>query len=264
MAAFIKHSLQSSVSSPRRNFQTHQRCRRTSTTTMAAAAPKIKGICFDMDGTLTNSDDLHFETYRDTLLKMAPEYNNGQPLERAFYDAKLSGSANEIIVPTLLPHWELPRMEKLWLAKEALYRERSVNISPLPGVLRILDWCDAQKVDYVLVTNAPRIDCIHTLHSLKLHERFDNSKIVIGQEVARPKPFPDAYHEGLRRLGLAAEECLAFEDSFSGLESAVGAGIPTVAVLTSRAEGEMKERGAFLTVKDFECPSLWEVLEGGR
>jgi HAD superfamily hydrolase (TIGR01509 family) len=231
---------------------------------MAGAAPRIKGFCFDMDGTLTNSDDLHFETYRDTLLKMAPEYNNGQPLERAYYDAKLSGSANEIIVPTLLPHWEQARMEELWLAKEALYRERSVNISPLPGVLRILDWCDTQKVGYVLVTNAPRIDCIHTLHSLKLHERFDNSKIVIGQEVARPKPFPDAYNEGLRRLGLAAEECLAFEDSFSGLASAVAAGIPTVAVLTSRAEAEMKEKGAFLTIKDFEAPSLWEVLERGR
>lgn len=224
-------------------------------------SPHIKGICFDMDGTLTNSDDLHFETYRDTLLKFAPEYNDGRPLERAFYDQKLSGSANEIIVPMLLPHWPQERMEQLWLAKEALYRERSANISPLPGVIRLLDWCTENKIGYVLVTNAPRVECLHTLHSLKLKDRFHDSKIIIGQEMAKPKPFPDAYKEGLRRLDLAAKECIAFEDSFSGLASAVAAGIPTVAVLTSRSEAEMIDRGAFMSVKDFDEPSLWALLE---
>lgn len=214
-----------------------------------------------MDGTLTNSDDLHFETYRDTLLKFAPEYNDGRPLERAFYDQKLSGSANEIIVPMLLPHWPQERMEQLWLAKEALYRERSANISPLPGVIRLLDWCTENKIGYVLVTNAPRVECLHTLHSLKLKDRFHDSKIIIGQEMAKPKPFPDAYKEGLRRLDLAAKECIAFEDSFSGLASAVAAGIPTVAVLTSRSKAEMIDRGAFMSVKDFDEPSLWALLE---
>ncbi len=220
--------------------------------------PSIRGILFDMDGTLTNSDDLHYETYRDTLLRLAPEYNDGQPLDRAFYDKHLSGSANEIIVPTLLPHWEQTRMKALWLAKEALYRERSVNMKPLPGVAKILDWCEALDVPKVIVTNAPRIDAEHTLHTLRLRDRF--GQVVIGEECARPKPFPDPYLEGLARLGLKAEDCIAFEDSFSGMASAQAAGLKTVAVLTCRTAEEMLARGAFLAIPNFEDERLWEFL----
>jgi beta-phosphoglucomutase len=108
----------------------------------------------------------------------------------------------------------------------------------------------------------------------------------------RPKPFPDPYEEGgleeacplctirsnlrasrcfctlllpgLKRLGMQAHECIAFEDSFSGLASATAAGLRTVAVLTTRTEAEMKERGAFMAVRDFAAPELWEFIGAGR
>lgn len=54
--------------------------------------------------------------------------------------------------------------------------------------------------------------------------------MVIGYECARPKPHPDPYLEGLSRLGLSAEACVAFEDSINGVKSAVSAGLYTVGV----------------------------------
>ena len=141
----------------------------------------------DQDGTLTDSDSLHYECYRDTLLRFAPEYNgeqertglntracvafchvnsmrllkgraslrslsmrmrlgipshppthhaDGRPLDRGYYDQHMSGSSNEIIVPKLLPHWELEQMKELWLAKETLYRERSVRYGARRGATR--------------------------------------------------------------------------------------------------------------------------------
>lgn len=224
--------------------------------------PPPKGILFDMDGTLTDSDSLHYETYRDTLLKHAPEHLDGKPLERAYYDKHLSGSANEIIVPKLLPHWEPARMKELWLSKEALYRERSIHMKPLEGVLRILDWCDEMQIPKNIVTNAPRIDAEHTLETLKLRHRF--GEIIIGEECTRPKPFPDPYLTGLAKLGLEPHECIAFEDSFSGLKSAVDAGLRTVGVLTGRAEGQMLAAGAFMEVKNFDDEKLWAFLMQGR
>lgn len=52
--------------------------------------------------------------------------------------------------------------------------------------------------------------------------------MVIGYECSRPKPHADPYLEGLRRLGLSAESCVAFEDSINGVSSAISAGIYTI------------------------------------
>ena len=67
---------------------------------------------------------------------------------------------------------------------------------------------------------------------------------------------------GLERIGLDVDDCIAFEDSFSGLASATAAGLRTVGILTCRTEKDMVERGAFMAVPNFEHPKLWEFLRG--
>jgi HAD superfamily hydrolase (TIGR01509 family) len=54
--------------------------------------------------------------------------------------------------------------------------------------------------------------------------------LVTGDQLQRGKPFPDAYEEAARRLGRAPGECLAIEDSLTGVTSAESAGVPTLAV----------------------------------
>ena len=47
--------------------------------------------------------------------------------------------------------------------KEALYRTVSTAMTPLPGLAKLLDWCDSNKIATIVVTNAPRLDAHHTL-----------------------------------------------------------------------------------------------------
>jgi len=54
--------------------------------------------------------------------------------------------------------------------------------------------------------------------------------IVTFDQVELPKPHPEPYLEGLRRLGLDAAGCVAIEDSEPGVASAVAAGLATIAV----------------------------------
>ena len=54
--------------------------------------------------------------------------------------------------------------------------------------------------------------------------------VVTGDEVDHGKPHPEPYHAAARLLGVAAEDCVAIEDSPTGVRSAVAAGVPTVAV----------------------------------
>jgi HAD superfamily hydrolase (TIGR01509 family) len=53
---------------------------------------------------------------------------------------------------------------------------------------------------------------------------------ISSEEVARGKPAPDVYVEAARRLGVAAERCVAIEDSANGLRAAAAAGMAAIAV----------------------------------
>jgi HAD superfamily hydrolase (TIGR01509 family) len=53
---------------------------------------------------------------------------------------------------------------------------------------------------------------------------------VSSEEVTRGKPAPDVYLEAVRRLGVAAEQCSAIEDSASGIRSAAAAGMRVIAI----------------------------------
>lgn len=54
--------------------------------------------------------------------------------------------------------------------------------------------------------------------------------IVAGDDVTRPKPFPDAYLQACRALGIDAADAVAIEDSPTGVRAAVGAGVTTIGV----------------------------------
>lgn len=68
---------------------------------------------------------------------------------------------------------EMPADEQtaLWKAKEDVYRLISTKMTPLPGLLDFLERCEAAGLAMILVTNAPRLDAIHTLKVLDLSHR---------------------------------------------------------------------------------------------
>lgn len=86
--------------------------------------------------------------------------------------------------------------------------------------------------------------------------------MVIGYECARAKPHPDPYLEGLSRLGLTADNCVAFEDSVNGVSSAVSAGLYTVGV-GERSEEKLQHVGAGLCVSDYLDSRLPSALRLG-
>lgn len=59
----------------------------------------------------------------------------------------------------------------LWESKEGVYRLISTKMSPLPGLLTFLDRCNEAGLAMIVVTNAPRLDAVHTLKVLNLYDR---------------------------------------------------------------------------------------------
>jgi beta-phosphoglucomutase-like phosphatase (HAD superfamily) len=111
------------------------------------------------------------------------------------------------------------------------------------------------------VTNAPRDNAELMIRCCGLDELFGHgARLVIGDECSSAKPHPEPYLEGLRRLGVPASSAVAFEDSPSGMASAVAAGLPTFGLLTSQTPETLLGVGAAAVIADYRDELLWKAF----
>jgi len=186
-----------------------------------------RAVIFDIDGTIVDNMHLHAEAFA-----VFAERHGLPPLTQEDR-ARLDGRRNSEIFPILFKR-DVPRDE--WQAyereKEGLYRELSKGrLSPMKGLRLLIDRLRADGIPVALATSAPEPNVTHTLAELGLAGEFP--VIVRGDEVARGKPAPDVFIEAARRLGVAAADCLVFEDAPMGIEAAQAAGMRVVALTTS-------------------------------
>lgn len=214
----------------------------------------LTALLFDLDGTLTDTDTLHLQAFRQLL-----HDHDGRELTQEQFDAQVSGRANGELFAELFPLAGSSERKALADRKEALFRELSPALQPMPGLLRLMDHARAWNIGMCVVTNAPRLNAEHMLTAMGLGDRFEH--VLVAEELERPKPDPLPYLVGLQRLKAVAGQALAFEDSLPGVMAASGAGIFTVGVATTQTPERLLAAGARLVVKDFDDPALWELIE---
>lgn len=210
-------------------------------------------LLFDLDGTLTDTDHLHFEAYRILL----QDFDRAITLDH--YKARIMGQTNDTIMREMFPDLAVARHNALADRKEELFRAQLSALTPTPGVLEVLDWADARGVSYAVVTNAPRENAAMMLQGLGLDQRIPT--VVLGGELERGKPDPLPYQTGLQRLDARPERALAFEDSLPGIHSASGAGIATYGMRTGHPDAALLSAGAVAAIDDFTDAGLWKRLE---
>jgi HAD superfamily hydrolase (TIGR01509 family) len=212
-----------------------------------------RALLFDLDGTLAETDSLHLPTWMDVLRP------HGIEVDEEFYRERISGRSNSKIVEDLLPDLTAEEGQQLTDAKEASFRERAGELEPLPGLLDFVEEGRSRGLWIVLVTNAPEENVEAILLALELREFFD--EVVLSDEVGPVKPDPAPYRAALDRLNVLPEEALAFEDSTSGIASAVGAGVATVGIASTQRPETLEDAGAFMVAEDFTDPELRRLLE---
>lgn len=217
----------------------------------------LTALLFDLDGTVADTDPIHYSTWQEVMLSY------GLEITPAFYQAKFSGRLNDQIIQDLLPELSPEAGEQLSQYKEAIFRERAATIlQPLPGLLEVIDWADQQQLKRAAVTNAPRTNAEFMLQVLGLQARIPI--VILGDELPKGKPDPLPYQTALDQLGVTASEAIAFEDSPSGVRSAVAAGILTVGIATTHNPEGLYELGATLVVSDFTDLRLRDLLKQQR
>lgn len=213
----------------------------------------LSAILFDLDGTLANTDPIHYQVWQEILAQY------GINCDRQFYQEHISGNTNERLIAEVLPQLSPEEAKQLAIDKEAQYRAKAPTLQPTPGLDRILKLTDRVPLKRAAVTNAPKENAYHMLEALNLKEIFP--VVVLAADAPPGKPHPAPYLLGLEKLGVNAENAIAFEDSPTGIQSAVAANIYTVGITSTHEPELLQKCGASLVIKDFNSPQLWAFLD---
>ena len=212
----------------------------------------LKAILFDLDGTIVNTDPIHYRIWHDILLEYNVEINE------KIYKSNFTGRLNPAIIQDVLPHLSLEETENLAEEKEARFRQQATLLKPINGFAKLLEWSEKHYLKRALVTNAPKLNAHFMVETLGLQDTFD--LIILAEEEAAAKPEPTPYKVALERLGVCAQEAIAIEDSPSGMRSALGAGIRTFGMVSTQTPKTLRELGAFMPISDFADLQLWTFL----
>lgn len=208
-------------------------------------------LLFDMDGTLLHSDPLHAAVYIDLLADF------GIPLTEARYTSEFLGRRNIEIFAEILPNEDAAALD---YEKERRFRERLTEVPDLAvGARDLLERARDIGWATALVTNACRANAEAVLDRFDLADHFD--LVALGEERSHGKPHPAVYLHAMSELNRSPDQCIAFEDSPTGLASARDAGAHVVGLTSSLDADTLRAHGAQHTLTDFSDPALIPVLQ---
>lgn len=206
----------------------------------------IKGVLFDMDGVLVDSEAYMCRAAIDMFSELGVHVNEEdfRPFTGTGENRYLGGVAEKYGIDVDI---EIVKAR----AYEIYGQLVKGRLRPLPGAIRFIERCRMKGFRLALATSADRIKMEINLLEIGISPLTFQS-IITGLDVVNKKPAPDIYLKAAASLGLLPGECLVVEDAVSGITSGKAAGCRCLAVTTSFGHEELA--GA-----DWICSSLEAV-----
>jgi len=207
-------------------------------------------LIFDMDGVIINSNPVHREAWEI--------YNRRFGLEttEAMHEL-MYGKRNDEIVRAFFGDLPAGEVVRRGAEKEVLYREMiagRIELFLVPGLRNFLE--TYREAPMAIASNAEAANVAFVLQSSGLERYFRAA--LDGSQVTHPKPHPEIYLLAAERLGMKPENCVVFEDSFSGVEAARAAGMRVIGIRTTH--GYLP--GTELNIDNFRSGELNTWLAG--
>jgi beta-phosphoglucomutase len=206
----------------------------------------IKGVLFDMDGVLVDSE----EYICKAAIKMFEELG----IQATPADFKpFVGMGENRYIGGVAELYNLPvDIEKVKARTYEIYKNIAGDkLAPLPGAHEFIARCRKKGFKLALATSADQVKMEINLNGIGLTAgTFDS--IITGNDVVNKKPSPEIYLKAAESIGLKPEQCLVVEDAVSGIKSGKSAGCRCLAVTTSFSRSDLIEA-------DWICRSLPEV-----
>jgi HAD superfamily hydrolase (TIGR01509 family) len=216
----------------------------------------FRAACFDLDGTLVDTEPIHVEAERQTLLHFGKEPAADHP--RNF------GIGVEAGMTTLAAFYGLGDPQRVLAAYVPLWEQLlHERLKTLPGAQELLTAMGDASIPLALVTSGDDEYAQLVLNRVGIAGRFVFT--VTGDDVSQMKPSPEPYLLAAERFGLQPGQVLVFEDSAAGVASAVAAGMFCVAVAADVHERpELDAAQQHITsLTEFGPPEVQRLFETG-
>ncbi|WP_158773485.1 HAD family hydrolase [Cobetia sp. L2A1] len=198
----------------------------------------MKQLIFDCDGVLVDSEIIADSVLKARLPQWLPDLGSEEQIEHEL-DRCLGMMTRDILIDLEGRSQHKLPADALEQVTDEVNHRLAVSLKALPGVRETLEWIRDQRLPLAIVSNSSVSRMKINLESSGLRGLLDEVALAAGMEngvlpiftsdeVINPKPAPDLYLLALKRLNRSADECLVVEDSRTGMQAAVAAGLKVV------------------------------------
>lgn len=206
---------------------------------------KFRPVVFDCDGVLVDSEELGWAALDTVVGRYGLSVT---PSDRA----ALAGLSWTEDYAHFAAKGTLPEIDDMWAELSVVMADIfERKLQAFEDAVDTLDALEVRSVPIAVASNSNRERLDVSLVATHLADFFQHS--VAGDEVDRPKPAPDVYLRAAELLGVPASDCVAVEDTPTGIASAKAAGMRVVAV--DRGEHALEE----LSEADAVVPRLTPI-----
>lgn len=192
-----------------------------------------RAVLWDLDGTLVDSGEMHWWSWRDTLGAI------GVPVTYEQFAGTFGQKNDRILRSWLGPDATAARIAEVAEAKESEYR-RLVSVHGLHALPGAREWVERLRANgwrQSIASSAPRKNVEVMLAAIGLDASFDG--IVAAEDVGKGKPDPEVFLTAAARLGATPETAIVVEDAAAGIEAARRAGIKCIGVTDPSLEADL-------------------------
>ena len=212
----------------------------------------IKGIIFDCDGVLTDTEPKFTKGMMDHLHALGIQADP-QDLE-TFCGMTLRRSCEEVMKRYKIDQLDLDQfIEDEQRCYDRYFQDD--QMFPMPGLMEFLDFLQKQRIQLAVATSSSTAYIQHLLDLFQIKDRF--SVVVAGDQVENGKPAPDIYYKAMAELGLPGSVLAVIEDSENGIAAAKKAGLYTIGFQaseivqnTAQADVEVRDYAELMQLKN--------------
>lgn len=211
---------------------------------------EIKGIIFDMDGVLVDSERVSYKFWTKAFEKYGYDYS----MEVHYNLLGRNTSSIRNVLGNIFGE-ELP-LDDIYKYKteEMLKYLEDIGVPAKTGVFEILEFLKSNGYKIALATSTNRDKAIQRLERAGISVQFD--AMICGDEVENSKPNPEIFLKAAKKLNLNPKECMVIEDSPAGVEAGYQGGMKVINI------PDMKEPDNEVIEKSYMiCNSLLDVID---
>ncbi len=220
---------------------------------MKPAIPVIRGVAFDMDGLLFDTESIYWQVGQTVLSRRGFEFTR-------ILQQKMMGRVGVAALTEMVRHHSLTDSpEQLLAESDEVYAQLIVGgVQPMPGIDRLMSVLRAKSIPFGVATSSQRKFAEQILGAMPWYDQL--RFVLTGDDVVHGKPHPEIYQRAASALQIDTQLMLVLEDSANGCKSAVAAGATTIAV-PNECTREHGFDGVFAVAESLDDPVILKLFE---